>query len=136
MDRWLERALEAEEALEVANERIADLTARIKSALNAEPESASRALSWIGRAQNAEKLLMEIVRKGNLTDGVFPRELRTRIEAQLKTVEILRRDQEALGERPPGEEWWETWRATDDGTDLGPEKTWMPSILRTTKDGP
>lgn len=122
MDRWLHRALEAEEQLESARERIDDLEGKLKSAFNAEPTSASRALSWIGRAQNAERLLVQIVR--DYGAELLP-SLRTQIEAQLHTVEILRRDQEALGESPPSEEWWESWRDSD-----------QRSFLRTTREPP
>lgn len=112
MDRWLQRALEAEEQLESCRKRAEELEARLRSALNAEPTSATRALSWITRAQNGEKLLIEIMRDPTVAVAL-PQSLHTRIEAQLHTVEILRRDQEKLGESPPSEEWWETWRTSE-----------------------
>lgn len=126
----LERALQAEDELEARDERIEDLTGRLKAVLNNEPESASRALSWIGRAENAESLLIELVKK--LSDGRVPmealgedaRSLITRIKAQLHTVTILRRDQAALGEKPPDNEWWESWKDEGEGRPL-----------RTTSDG-
>lgn len=105
----LERALKAEEALEAAEERIADLTSRLQGVLNNEPESASRALSWVGRAQNAEKLLLEIVQ----AKLEMPPPLAARVRAQLQSVVILRRDQAALGEKPPDEAWWQGWTASD-----------------------
>lgn len=124
MDRWLERALAAEDQLESANARVAELEARLRSALNAEPTSASRALSWITRAQEAERFLLAITADAKIM-ATLPPPLRTRIEAQLRTVEILRRDQARFGESPTDEEYWETWRDSN-------RRSWV----RTTKDTP
>ena len=116
----IERVLVAEEQLEASRERAADLEKRLRAVLNSEPESASRALSWISRAENAEKLLEAIVSTPAGRAVLAPSTL-TRIEAQLHTIVILKRDQEAMGERPSEEEWWEEWRdpTTPSGRAIG-----------------
>lgn len=114
MGRILDRAIAAEEGLESCRERCLGLEAKLKAILNNEPESASRALSWIGRAQNSEKLLAEMLEWIEDFPGIIGQPgVVTRARAQLHTVEILKRDQAILGERPSQEEWWQSWRDED-----------------------
>lgn len=109
----LDRALEAEDARDVALARVADLESRLRGVLNNDPETASRALAWVSRAENAERLLLELRawldENPSVTD-LLPTGYASRLTAQLKSVQILKRDQEQLGERPPDDEWWEGWR--------------------------
>lgn len=111
-DAQLAHAVALETQLEFYRKRAEDLEKRIKAVLNSEPESASRALSWIGRAEQSEKLLIEIALDPKIA-ATLPPSLLTRIKAQLHTVVILRRDQEAMGERPSEEEWWQSWREAE-----------------------
>lgn len=110
---YLERALLAEEEADRLRERIADLEDRLRGVLNNDPETASRALSWMQRCENAESLLLELLgyldTNPSVTD-LLPTGYASRVTAQLKTVAILKRDQQALGERPPEDEWWQSWR--------------------------
>lgn len=104
----LERALTAEEGLERALARIADLELRMRGALNADPTTASRALSWVGRAELAEGLLgeaMRFVRQRSLNTQDFPPGWVARTEAQLASVVLLKRDQERFAERPDDDYW-------------------------------
>lgn len=104
----LERALSAEDALELALKRVADLEMRVRGALNADPTTASRALSWVGRAEQAEALLEEVLRfvsQRSLNTMDFPSGWVTRAEAQIKAVGILKRDQEKFAERPDDDYW-------------------------------
>lgn len=110
--RLLERCLAAEEERDQALDRIAELQLRMKAIVNSDPVTASQALSWIGRAENAEKLLREIVnavKGGKLGAADFPAGWYTRIESQLASVSILERDNKVLGERPPEDTKWETF---------------------------
>lgn len=103
----LKRALDAEDEREHLHSRIHDLEGRLKAALNADPTTASRALSWIGRAEQAEALVHEVLRyvaQRSLSSTDLPNGWVPRAEAQLKSVEILVRDMKELAERPN-----ETW---------------------------
>lgn len=118
----LDKALAAEEALEVAQARITDLEGRLRGVLNTNPETASRALAWVQRTENAERLLLELRRwldENPSVADLLPTGFVSRMMAQLKSVAILKRDQEAFGERPPEDEWWLGWqddtRFTRDG---------------------
>lgn len=109
MTTLLDRALDAEERLESAQARIADLESRLRGVLGAEPESAVRALAWMSRAENAEKLLIELARYLDENPSLIellPTGYDTRLRTQLRTVEIQRRDQETMGEKPAEDEWW------------------------------
>jgi hypothetical protein len=108
----LERALAAEERADALVERVSLLERRLRAALNAEPTSATRALSWVGRAENAEALLRELDRfigQRAIDVTEFPAGWVARVTAQLKLLELLRRDDEKAFERPPDEEWWERY---------------------------
>jgi hypothetical protein len=108
----LERALAAEERADALVERVSLLERRLRAALNAEPTSATRALSWVGRAENAEALLRELDRfigQRAIDVTEFPAGWVARVTAQLKLLELLRRDDEKVFERPPDEEWWERY---------------------------
>lgn len=103
----LQRALDAEDERDALLARIADLESRFKSALNADPTTASRALSWIGRAENAEALVREVLRyveQRSVSATDLPGGWVARAEAQIKAVDILVRDMRELTERPD-----ETW---------------------------
>lgn len=109
----LERVAEAEEERDAARARTLDLEARLRAVLNSNPETATRALAWMTRAENAERLLLEL--RGWLDANpsvgeLLPTGYVSRLMAQLKSVAILHRDQEALAERPPEDEWWESWK--------------------------
>lgn len=109
----LERALLAEEKVEGLEARVADLESRLRGVLNNDPETASRALAWMQRAENAERLLLELrgwLDRNPSVGDLLPTGYASRATAQLKTVAILKRDQQALGERPPEDEWWQSWR--------------------------
>lgn len=113
MTTLLERALLAEEAADKLRERISDLEDRLRGVLNNDPETASRALAWMQRAENAERLLLEL--RGWLDQNpsvadLLPTGYASRMTAQLKTIAILKRDQQALGERPAEDEWWQSWK--------------------------
>lgn len=108
----LERALEAQEENDKLRERVADLESRLKAALNADPSTASRALSWIGRAEQAETLVRQVllfVKQRSLDTTHFPPGWVARAEAQIKTVEVLERDLRHLAERPPDDDYWTTF---------------------------
>lgn len=103
--------MEAEDRCDALRERVEDLEGRLVAALNADPSTATRALSWIGRAEQAERLLKEVKRyidQRSLDRGKFPNGFVTRLEAQLKTVEILERDQANLAEKPVDNDYWTT----------------------------
>jgi len=109
----IERAIAAEERAEDAEARIADLEMRIKAALGADPTTAVKALSWIGRAEQAEGLLREMI--GHIDTGLVPTGITfppgwvSRAEAQIKAVEILKRDLGHLVERPEdADAYWST----------------------------
>lgn len=107
LERWHE-ALDEQEALRA---RIKDLEERMVAALNADPSTATQALAWIGRAESAESLLKELKRyidQRSVDRGQFPNGFVTRLEAQLKSVEILTRDQARLAERPVDDDYWTT----------------------------
>lgn len=109
----LDRALAAEEEADKARARAADLEERLRGVLNNDPETATRALSWMTRAENAERLLMELLRWIDSNPSVselLPTGYSSRLIAQLKLVAILKRDQESFAERPPEDEWWESWK--------------------------
>lgn len=109
---FLQRALDAEEQLGSAQERITSLESRLRAVLSNDPASATRALAWMGRAQNSEhllNLLMKWVTENPSVEELLPRGFVQRVRAQLHSVEVLRRDMEAFGEKPPDEEWWTKW---------------------------
>lgn len=113
MNKILDRALKAEEERDVALARIEDLEARMHAMLNSDPTSASQALSWVGRAENSEKLLREIeraVKESRCSPRDLPAGWYARVEAQLRTVAILARDQAKMAERPADDDLtWETY---------------------------
>lgn len=112
-DDLLNRALDAEDRVERAERRIEDLKSRLRGALDADPTTASRALAWIGRAEQAESLLAEVLRyvkQRSLDTRDFPPGWVSRAEAQMRAVEILRRDMADMAERPDNsEEYWTTF---------------------------
>lgn len=112
-EQLLDRAVEAEERVESLQRRVADLEARLRGALDADPTTASRALAWIGRAECAEKLLAELLRyidQRSVDTREFPPGWVTRAAAQMKAVEILRRDMAEMAESPDNsEEYWTTY---------------------------
>jgi hypothetical protein len=106
----LERALAAEEEVESLGARIRDLNVRLKGALNSEPTTAVRALSWMHRAENGEKLIAEVAQQakdGLIGTSELPAGWLARAEAQLAALKILRRDHEQLMEVPDADEAWE-----------------------------
>jgi hypothetical protein len=108
----LDRCLAAEDAKRELEERIADLQGRLRSVLKSEPTTAARALSWIGRSEQAEGLLREIVKHRFDAEekALLPPGWLARAEAQLKSVEILVRDQKSLAEKPADQtEEWQGW---------------------------
>jgi hypothetical protein len=104
----LERALEAEERADELEARVGDLLGRLKGVLGSDPTSAVRALSWMSRAENGEKLIQEIVSSDMRSTDLPPGWL-TRAEAQLAALRILKRDQRELTESAPDDEWWEQY---------------------------
>lgn len=106
---FLRRAIEAEEKLERAQERVVDLERRLRASLNADATTASQALSWVSRAEAAEKLLAELmhyINQRSIETGHFPPGWVASAQAQLKAVEILKRDLDKLAERPSEEDYW------------------------------
>jgi hypothetical protein len=112
MTGLLDRALAAEEEVERLREREADLLKRLQGVLGSDPTTAVRALSWMHRAENGEQLIREIVREAKVGQGIRSTDLPSgwlaRAEAQIKALDILRRDQAELMERPTDGEAWET----------------------------
>lgn len=107
----LERANAAEDRADELQRETDMLKSNIKAALNMDPTSATAALAWIGRAERAEELLREVLRlvtQRSLRSVDLPPGWVARAEAQLQAVEILRRDQEELMERPEGGDYWST----------------------------
>jgi hypothetical protein len=107
----LERALAAEERADAAEARLADLEARLRSAINADPTTASRALSWIGRAEEAERLLRQLmlfIEQRSIDTREFPGGWVERTRSQLRAVDILNRDLHHLVERPEDDDYWAT----------------------------
>jgi hypothetical protein len=103
----LNRALDAEDRADELERRNADLELRIKAALNADPTTAVRALSWIGRAEEGEAMLCEIlhyVNGGELRGTALPPGWVARAEAQIAAVRLMRRDLMELTEKP-SESW-------------------------------
>lgn len=105
----LERALSAEEQLESERKNRELLERRLRALLRGDdPDSAERAGSWVGRAENAEQLLAELMsdlhENPSLRD-LLPTGWVQRVEAQLHSLQILQRDAVALAERP-GDQWW------------------------------
>src|SRR6267378_8317594 len=110
-ERLLQRALDAEDQLRSAQERIDSLESRLRAVFSSDPTSATRALAWMGRAQNSEhllNLLMKWVTENPSVEDLLPRGFVERVRAQLHSVEVLKRDQEAFGEKPPDDEWWQS----------------------------
>lgn len=107
----LERALAAEERVDGLLERIADLESRMRAALNADPTTASRALSWIGRAENAESLLAKLllfIDQRAVDTSKFPGGWVSQAQAQMKAVAVMNRDLTPLAERPEDNAYWTT----------------------------
>ena len=107
----LERALRAEEARDEAERRAADMEVRLRGALNADPSTATRALSWVGRAEAAEQLVSAVLRhvgQRSLEATALPPGWVSRATAQMKAVEVLQRDLQHLIERPPDTDYWTT----------------------------
>lgn len=112
----IRRALDAEDARDEALKRINDLEHRLKAAINADPTTASRALSWIGRAERSEALVAEVlryVRQRSISQTDLPGGWVARAQAQMKSVEILNRDLAPLAEKP--EESWEQYTERESG---------------------
>lgn len=108
----LRRALDAEDRCEALQARVDDLLGRLRGAMNWDPTSAVQALAWVGRAEQAEALLLELgqyVNQRSVDRGQFPNAYITRVEALLKTVAILRRDQAEMAEKPVGDDYWVTY---------------------------
>jgi hypothetical protein len=107
----LERALAAEDEVDALKERVKDLEARLKGVLGSDPTTAVRALSWIHRAENGEKLIRDLVHDVNVGQGIRSTDLPpgwlASAEAQLAALQILKRDQEQMAERPSEDESWE-----------------------------
>jgi hypothetical protein len=105
----LERALLAEERVEELEGRVRDLESRLRGALNADPTTASSALSWISRAENGERLLGALLRRigqRSIDTREFPDGWVAQAEGQMRTVTILKRDQAAMAERPDAQDYW------------------------------
>lgn len=108
----LERALAAEDDRDEALRKVADLERRLRVSLNADPTTATRALSWIGRATEGEELLSEVllyVRQRSLSATELPPGWVARAEAQIAAVKIMTRDLTPLVERPTDETWTTFW---------------------------
>lgn len=121
IDQIIDRALAAEEENERLAARCEELTRRLLGALDADPTTASQALSWVGRAEQAEKLLDELlryIRQRSLDTSHFPPGWVARAMSQMKAVEILKRDQAALAERPPDDDYWQTLDRPNGGQDV------------------
>lgn len=106
----LERALAAEEARDEAARKLAVLEGRLRAALNADPTTASRALSWIGRAEAAETLVKQVLRyvdQRSLASSALPPGWVARAEAQMRALKILQRDMPDLDKpsQDPDEIW-------------------------------
>jgi hypothetical protein len=112
MSSHLERALAAEDQVETLKDRVADLESRLRGALNSDPTTAVKAMSWMHRAENGEQLIKEAalaVKRGEIKSTDLPSGWLARAEAQIAALEILGRDQaELMGE--PGDESWEKMR--------------------------
>lgn len=110
---WFDRAVEAEAQLESLRERTADLESRLRAVLVNDPASATRALAWMGRARNAESLLVALaswVQENPSVEELLPRGYMQRLKAQLHSVAVLKRDEEAFDERQPADdEFWLNW---------------------------
>ena len=109
MTSHLDRALEADARAESLAARVADLEQRLRAAINAEPTTASRALSWVGRAESAESLVRQILRfvdQRSLSGHELPDGWVAMARAQMKAVAVMDRDLHALVERPGDGEFW------------------------------
>lgn len=105
----LKRASEAEDRAEQLQHERDLLRTNVRAALNMDPTSATAALAWIGRAERAEELLADVLRyvkQRSLASIDLPPGWVPRAEAQLRAVEILRRDQAELMERPESGDYW------------------------------
>lgn len=111
----LERANEAEDRADALQRQVDALRGSLQAALNMDPTAASRAVAWVGRAENSERLVGEVLRyvkQRSITSIELPPGWVTRAEAQLRAVEIMHRD---LGlERPDEGDYWATG-VTPDG---------------------
>lgn len=109
----LDRALAAEEEVERLREREQDLLQRLRGMLGSEPTTAIRAMSWMTRAEEGERLIgeimLEVVRGQGIGATDLPPGWVARAEAQLAALVILKRDQAELMEAPDAEEDWEQY---------------------------
>lgn len=115
-DLLVDRTVELAEA----REKNAELITRLRGVLGSDPTEATRAMTWVTRAQEAEKLLLELtewIRNNPSIEGLLPWGFPHKLRAQLKTIEILHRDQESLGERPGDDEWWTRYATGDNGVE-------------------
>src|ERR1700746_4054536 len=84
----------------------------MQAPLGADPTSACNALSWVTRAEQAEKLLLELlprIAQRSINTRDFPAGWVAKANAQMATVEIIRRDQVEMFERPPYDAYWTTY---------------------------
>lgn len=99
----LDRAIAAELQLKSRSEELEAVQETLKALLVGDI-SETAAGSWVARAEHAERLLGELVRwigDNPSVETLLPIGYASRVRAQLHTLEILHRDQEALGEKPP-----------------------------------
>lgn len=100
---WLDKAIKAEARVEELEARVGDLTSRLKAALGADPATAIQALSWVTRAEQGEALVAQIVRyldQRSLASTDLPDGWEASARALLKALEVLKRDQGEIFERP------------------------------------
>jgi hypothetical protein len=112
MSSNLERALAAEDQVEALQTRVKDLEDRLKGVLNTDPTTATRALAWMHRAENGEDLIGAVLtsaRAGEINSTALPPGWLARAEAQMKALDILRRDEKQLMDAPD-DETWEQWQ--------------------------
>lgn len=112
----LQRALDAEDERDELQRRLTDMEGRFKAALNADPTTASRALSWIGRAERSEDLIRQVlgyVKQRSLSSTDLPNGWVARAEAQIAAVRILERDMRELTEKP--DETWADYTERESG---------------------
>jgi hypothetical protein len=97
----LDRAFAAEAEAARWRRRADDLEERLGYLVGTEPDDALRATTWITRAELAESLLAElwqwIVENPSVRD-LLPTGFPERVNSQLKSLLILKRDQGSLGE--------------------------------------
>lgn len=92
MSSILERALAAEEQLESRDVLIAELEARLRAIVGADPQARMAAQTWIRRAELAEALLREMDAWATSWPTVpLPEGWLARCRAQLHTLDIVGR---------------------------------------------